>query len=119
MNGLQNCGSNVTSDNQGETASSGKSNGWSSASLSWPGPSAKGLSGIDDPDIEQTARHYSTQTDRFALSYLRKQVSSSLPAEWIPAPRSESRTSFTGMTHCAILLSHRDLSSFFLENRSV
>jgi hypothetical protein len=26
-----------------------------------------------------------TQTDRFALSYLRKQVSSSLPAEWIPA----------------------------------
>src|SRR3972149_7411376 len=49
-----------------------------------------------------------TQTDRFALSYLRKQVSSSAKAQWIPA--------FAGMTYSVILLLHKDLSCRSLEN---
>ncbi len=39
-----------------------------------------------------------TQTDRSVVSSLRKQGSSDVTGEWIPAPRSGSRTSFAGMT---------------------
>ncbi len=60
-----------------------------------------------------------TQTDLSALSSLRKQGSSDIAGEWIPAPRLESRTSFAGMTNYVMLLLDNDLTWRPFQEQSV